>query len=50
MAEKDINKMKMLILSTATMALEYKKNHHGASDDAVIEYIVKNSDEIINNL
>jgi|GEM_PF-5374705 hypothetical protein len=49
MADKDINKMKMLILSTATMALEYKKNHH-ASDDAVIEYIVKNSDELINNL
>ncbi len=48
--DKDINKMKMLILSAAAMALDYKKTHHGISDDAVIEYIVKNSDELINNL
>jgi len=50
MAEKDINKMKLLIISTASMALEYKKKHPGISDDAVLEYVVKNSDELISNI
>jgi hypothetical protein len=41
-------KLKLVVLASASRALEYKRKNPSVSDEEILRYITKNTNEIIN--